>query len=344
MPSLHIAELASSLRQALEPQRKPDMLVSFGRWALVQRESLAVRAASPMAVAVVSFSFDFHFKKKLFRRLFRNRPAAQPLLSLFSLSPLPPTKKPGRARYGLRPGSPLRVPPRRLQARKETKGGDGGEGEDDEGPRCLFPLPGRRRRGNGHGLPALPLRSRRRRRRCPQEAAAAAARSPVLRRGPARRPPAPRGREGEGARRGRGGAREEGGRGAQGRGRGARIETGSQPEDPQGRRRRARGGFRAAADADACQRPPEERARRRRRRSRRRRDCGVQVFREPAACDGLVVGGEGFEGRAGARCRVRERVFRSFKFPVFLERQERTFCPSFPSFALYRLCQLLQKK
>jgi hypothetical protein len=61
MPSLHIAELASSLRQALEPQRKPDMLVSFGRWALVQRESLAVRAASPMAVAVVSFSFDFHF-------------------------------------------------------------------------------------------------------------------------------------------------------------------------------------------------------------------------------------------------------------------------------------------
>ena len=61
MPSLHVAELASSLRQALEPQRKPDMLVSFGRWALVQRESLAVRAASPMAVAVVRFLFRFSF-------------------------------------------------------------------------------------------------------------------------------------------------------------------------------------------------------------------------------------------------------------------------------------------
>lgn len=82
----HVAELVSSLRSALEPQKSPAMLVSFGRWALVQRESLAIRAASPLAVAMVSdFSFFFFFSKSnLVDTLF---PRQLNLLFLFSLPP-----------------------------------------------------------------------------------------------------------------------------------------------------------------------------------------------------------------------------------------------------------------
>jgi len=49
-----VAELVAGIRRTLlEPPRRPELLLSFGRWAVVQRDSLAVRAASPLAVAMV---------------------------------------------------------------------------------------------------------------------------------------------------------------------------------------------------------------------------------------------------------------------------------------------------
>ena len=143
MSTLDVAGLLSSLRRALEPQRKPDMLVSFGRWALVQRDSLAVRAASPLAVATVSSSIGTGPFRIFFSGDFENgvEQLTQPLsllplsLSLVSLSshskttrsrspraspwerssrPSPPpssTRKEGRRRGSRRAASSSSPPP-----------------------------------------------------------------------------------------------------------------------------------------------------------------------------------------------------------------------------------------
>ena len=344
MSTLDVAGLLSSLRRALEPQRKPDMLVSFGRWALVQRDSLAVRAASPLAVATVSSSIGTGPFRIFFSGDFENgvEQLTQPLsllplsLSLLFLS-LPTLKQPGRARRGLRPGSALRVL-RRLQAPREKKGDGADHGERRQAAALRRRRRRCRRRGDGQGLPPDPLLPREAacRRRLPS--------LPFFRRGRARRPPAPRGLQGQGARRGRGQRRPEGGRRPAGGSRRPRGEAGGEPEDEEGGGRRARGGVRPAADADPDQRSPEERTRRRRRRRRRRRerrsDGGVKVFREPAV-GGAFVGRAGLEGRKGARRRMRQRDF-YFDFQT----RKTLFYPFF-FFLLVLIncvCQLLQKK
>ena len=104
-------------------------------------------------------------------------------------------------------------------------------------------------------------------------------------------------------RRGRGERSEEGSRGPQGGSGIAPVEARREPEDAEGRGRRAGGGVRAAADADAGQRAAEERARR-----RKRGGGGVSVFREPAAGVGAGERRARLEGRKGARCRLRTKI------------------------------------
>ena len=128
-----VAELVAGIRRTLlEPPRRPELLLSFGRWAVVQRDSLAVRAASPLAVAMVreekrehlmTLFCLFDFQNRNFDLFFFFLVATALSLSLShslfltssflpSLFPL----LPGRPRRGLCPGGPLRGP-RRLQLR-----------------------------------------------------------------------------------------------------------------------------------------------------------------------------------------------------------------------------------